>query len=82
MSYLNRTYPKIVYDWSPEKGFDSLNDGDLNTIPIRPSGAGTHLGLTIVVDAQLDNYYCSSTDSVGFKVNPKICYRYFTNNLL
>ncbi|KAK5646217.1 hypothetical protein RI129_004681 [Pyrocoelia pectoralis] len=31
-------------------------------------GAGTHLGLTIVLDAQLQSYYCSSSTGVGFKV--------------
>lgn len=31
-------------------------------------GAGAHLGLTVVLDAKVDNYFCSSTSSVGFKV--------------
>lgn len=32
------------------------------------AGAGAHMGLTIVLDADLDSYFCSSTSSVGFKV--------------
>ncbi|XP_064212989.1 pickpocket protein 28 isoform X2 [Tribolium castaneum] len=67
-TYLNHTFPKRIYDWSPEKGFKDDNDGDMGTIPIRPSGSGTHLGLSIVVDAQTDNYFCSSTNSIGFKI--------------
>lgn len=41
------------------------------------TGAGSHLGLTIVADAALDEYYCSSTVSTGFKVHkiqPRIEY--------
>ncbi|CAH1368714.1 unnamed protein product [Tenebrio molitor] len=68
ITYLNHTSSKKIYDWSPEKGFTSINDGDLGTTPIRPIGAGTHLGLTIVIDAQVDNYFCSSTNSIGFKI--------------
>ncbi|KAJ8913266.1 hypothetical protein NQ315_012884, partial [Exocentrus adspersus] len=33
-----------------------------------PRGAGAHLGLSLVLDAQVNDYYCSSTDSIGFKV--------------
>lgn len=32
------------------------------------AGAGAHLGLTVVLDAQLDNYYCQTTNGAGFKV--------------
>lgn len=31
-------------------------------------GIGTHLGLTITLDSELHDYYCSSTASAGFKV--------------
>ncbi|RZC39686.1 pickpocket protein 28-like, partial [Asbolus verrucosus] len=68
VTYLNHTFPKRVYDWSPERGFPNDSDGDMSTIPIRPSGGGTNLGLTVVVDVQSDNYFCSSTNSIGFKI--------------
>lgn len=34
----------------------------------RLSGAGAHLGLSVILDAQVANYHCSSTRSIGFKV--------------
>lgn len=37
--------------------------------PWRPLGIGTHLGLTISLDSELHEYYCSSTLSAGFKVS-------------
>ncbi|CAG9771852.1 unnamed protein product [Ceutorhynchus assimilis] len=66
ISILNQTYPSNVYDWHAEKGFQDTDYGDY--IPRRPLGAGAHLGLSIILDAQINNYYCSSTRSVGFKV--------------
>lgn len=32
------------------------------------SGSGSHLGLTLILNANADDYHCSSTNSVGFKV--------------
>lgn len=31
-------------------------------------GAGSHFGLSLLLDADVANYYCSSTSSSGFKV--------------
>lgn len=31
-------------------------------------GTGTNLGLIIVLDAGISEYYCSSTNSYGFKI--------------
>ncbi|XP_060517750.1 pickpocket protein 28-like [Cylas formicarius] len=64
---LNQTYPSNVYDWNPESGFQHATE-DENIVPKRPLGAGAHLGLSVILDAQIDNYYCSSTSSTGFKV--------------
>lgn len=68
VAVLNQTYPHAVYDWSPESGFDMMSKNNNNIIPLRSVGAGTHLGLSIVLDAHVDNYFCSSTQSSGFKV--------------
>lgn len=57
-----------MYDWSPEKGFTEDETGDDDYIPRRPLGAGAHLGLTVILDAQINEYFCSSTSSIGFKV--------------
>jgi amiloride-sensitive sodium channel len=61
------TYPKPVTDWTPEAGYPP--DYTTEKLPWKPRGAGTHLGLTLVLDANLDDYYCSSTASTGFKVS-------------
>ncbi|XP_076270438.1 pickpocket protein 28-like [Rhynchophorus ferrugineus] len=66
ISILNQTYPNNVYDWDPEIGFTNTDNGD--SIPKRPLGAGAHLGLSVILDANVENYYCSSTRSTGFKV--------------
>ncbi|KAK7604719.1 hypothetical protein V9T40_005905 [Parthenolecanium corni] len=65
-SDLNATFPFTSIDWTPEKGYDE--DTPLNHVPWRPWGAGSHLGLTIILNAELDEYYCSSEASHGFKV--------------
>jgi len=64
------TFPIQNTDWTPEGGYPP--DSTARTIPWRPRGAGSHLGLTIVLDANLDDYYCSSTASTGFKVRTRL----------
>lgn len=53
-------------DWTPELGFSEADSG--RTYPRRVAGAGADMGLTVVLDANLKSYFCSSTNSVGFKV--------------
>lgn len=53
-------------DWTPEAGFSKTKRN--NTYPRRAAGAGSHMGLSIILDADVANYFCSSTSSVGFKV--------------
>ncbi|GLH08174.1 Pickpocket protein 28, partial [Gryllus bimaculatus] len=52
-------------DWTPETGFPPHTPSSAS--PMRPVGVGVHLGLSLVLDAQVDEYYCSTTASVGFK---------------
>lgn len=53
-------------DWKPETGYnDSVHP---ETQPWRPYGAGKYYGLTLVLDTDVREYYCSSTASVGFKL--------------
>nr|XP_046475640.1 pickpocket protein 28 isoform X2 [Neodiprion pinetum] len=66
MSDLNVTFPFTSVDWTPEQGYASKTPAD--SIPWRPYGAGRHLGLTLVLDAEISEYYCSSTASIGFKM--------------
>ncbi|BES98474.1 Amiloride-sensitive sodium channel [Nesidiocoris tenuis] len=66
VSDLNVTFPGEVYEWTPERGYP---DGmSFDTVPRRARGSGTHLGLTIVADAEMQQYYCSSGNSKGFKI--------------
>lgn len=51
--------------WSPET---SYTNKIFDNIPRRNPGAGVHMGLSIVLNADLDEYFCSSTNSYGFKV--------------
>ncbi|XP_057341038.1 pickpocket protein 28 isoform X2 [Microplitis mediator] len=65
-SDLNITFPYTSMDWKPETGYnDSVHP---ETQPWRPYGAGKYYGLTLVLDTDVREYYCSSTASVGFKL--------------
>ncbi|PNF19404.1 hypothetical protein B7P43_G03628 [Cryptotermes secundus] len=66
LSDLNVTFPLPNTNWTPETGYPP--DTATGTQPWRPRGAGSHLGLTLVLDANTDDYYCSSTASIGFKI--------------
>ena len=39
-----------------------------DVIPWRPYGAGLIYGLTLALDVDIGEYYCSSTAGAGFKV--------------
>lgn len=55
-------------EWTPENGWKG---GSRRTTYPRPgASAGSHMGLTVILDAGLDDYYCSSGNSAGFKVYP------------
>jgi amiloride-sensitive sodium channel len=66
LSDLNITFPFPSVDWTPEEGYPSNMEHE--SLPWKPVGAGKHLGLTIVVDCEIGEYFCSSTASIGFKV--------------
>ncbi|XP_043266575.1 pickpocket protein 28-like isoform X2 [Venturia canescens] len=65
-SDLNITFPRNSIDWNPETGYPESTPPD--ALPWRPYGAGKYFGLTLVLDSDLKEYYCSSTASVGFKM--------------
>lgn len=55
--------------WTPEAGFESQElkrhpDG----YPKAGYGSGTHIGLSLVLNASISEYYCGTTNSLGFKV--------------
>ena len=53
-------------EWTPEDGFPK-NVSNI-TFPRPAAGSGANLGLSIVLNAKIDDYFCSSTSSSGFKV--------------
>eukprot|EP00102_Acyrthosiphon_pisum_P019219 XP_016656429.1 PREDICTED: pickpocket protein 28-like [Acyrthosiphon pisum] len=66
LSDLNVTFPNPSANWTPENGYPPNTPAEYT--PWRPWGAGNHLGLTLVLDAEIEEYYCSSEVSYGFKV--------------
>ncbi len=60
--------------WSPEEGYDSpaqihaKEDLTNEKLPRRSTAPGLHMGLTMLLNVQKNDYYCSGTESVGFKV--------------
>lgn len=58
-----KKHPSVF--WSPET---SYKERDFSKSPRRSPGSGTHMGLTVVLNVDLDEYFCSSTNSYGFKV--------------
>ncbi|KAF4521689.1 hypothetical protein B566_EDAN017176 [Ephemera danica] len=63
---LNITFPFESIGWTPEKSYPA--NASKEAIPWRPAGAGKHLGLSIVLDVEVHEYYCSSTASAGLKM--------------
>ncbi|XP_066996104.2 pickpocket protein 28-like [Anabrus simplex] len=66
LSDLNVTFPIQTVDWTPESGYPA--NSVIGSVPFRPRGPGAHLGLRVVLDAQIDEYFCSSTASIGYKL--------------
>ncbi|XP_063368781.1 pickpocket protein 28-like [Cydia amplana] len=63
---MNFTFPLPSVDWTPEGGYPA--DAPYNGFPWRPRGIGTDHGLTLVLDANVAEYYCASTKSPSFKI--------------
>lgn len=59
----------IPLDWSPEKGYPKELPNSF--YPRAAQGDGMSDGLTLILDGDIDNYYCSSTNGPGFKVYNK-----------
>lgn len=52
--------------WYPEAGYPANAKDDV--YPYRAFGRGVNQGLSLVLDAALDEYYCSTTNGFGFKI--------------
>ncbi|XP_029707777.2 pickpocket protein 28 [Aedes albopictus] len=58
--------PFVPIEWTPETGF--VGEANNSTFPRYIAGTGANMGLTVVLDANVKDYYCSSTSSYGFKL--------------
>ena len=54
--------------WNPQDGYTNLDDENNSSLPRRAISPGLHAGLTLVMNVEREEYYCSGTESVGFKV--------------
>lgn len=59
--------PFTAIEWTAERGFPPDADR-FTTYPRRAAGAGSHMGLTVLMNVHVRDYYCSTTNSAGFKV--------------
>lgn len=51
--------------WSPENGYVK---SEQQAYPLPVPGHGANMGLSLKLDAEINEYFCSSTSSCGFKV--------------
>ncbi|KAM7349881.1 pickpocket protein 28-like isoform 1-T2 [Cochliomyia hominivorax] len=56
----------VPVNWNLEEGYEE--ELPKSYYPRTAVGAGVSMGLTVVLNAELDDYYCSSTNGAGFKV--------------
>lgn len=59
----------VPVDWHPEKGYQQ--DLPKNFYPRVAKGEGIANGLSLILNGDVNDYYCSSTNGAGFKVSPK-----------
>lgn len=63
----NANYSKgVAIDWTPERGYPK--EMPENGFPRQAAGSGHNMGLTVGLNCDVSNYYCSSTNSYGFKI--------------
>ncbi|XP_058817822.1 pickpocket protein 28 [Topomyia yanbarensis] len=60
------TNPFEPIEWTPEGGFVGVRTN--RSFPRAIAGTGAHMGLTVILDANVNDYFCSSTSSYGFKL--------------
>ncbi|CAG9802120.1 unnamed protein product [Chironomus riparius] len=62
--HIDNTLSDFPYaTWNPENGYNNVKPPYPRPVP----GAGYHFGLSLLLDVDVANYYCSSTRSYGFK---------------
>lgn len=59
-------FSDIAVDWDPMSGYPKRLPS--RYYPRPGVGAGSSMGLQIILNGHVDDYYCSSTNGLGFKV--------------
>lgn len=69
LSRINSSIPNryVPIDWSIESGYPS--DLPKHYYPQMAAGPGESLGFTVILNAEAHDYFCSSTNTAGFKVS-------------
>lgn len=57
----------VPIDWNPDTGYPK--NLPPNYYPRAASGTGVSMGLSLILDSELEEYYCSTTNGPGFKVS-------------
>ncbi|XP_073828620.1 pickpocket protein 28-like [Musca autumnalis] len=65
-TYTNHSDMDEAVSWNPEFGYSKKLPKQF--YPRTAAGTGESLGLTIILNAEVDQYHCSSTNGVGFKM--------------
>lgn len=65
-TYNNHSDVDEAVPWNAETGYPKKLPKEF--YPRTAAGTGESLGLTIILDVESDQYYCSSTNSIGFKM--------------
>ncbi|XP_061397103.1 pickpocket protein 28-like, partial [Musca vetustissima] len=65
-TYSNHSDMDEAINWNPESGYPKKLPKHF--YPRTAAGTGESLGLTVILNAEVDQYNCSSTNSVGFKM--------------
>ncbi|XP_037911902.1 pickpocket protein 28-like [Hermetia illucens] len=55
----------VAVPWTPESGYPKALPNDY--YPAAAIGTGYSMGLTVILNAEIAEYYCSSTNGAGFK---------------
>lgn len=71
---IQRFYPRpgvgkcICSNFRTTKYIHHNQSSDVCVCYVLTKGSGSHLGLTVILNSNTDDYHCSSTNSAGFKI--------------
>ncbi len=70
---MNKTEEARWQHWNMQDGYDGKPDPlklhDIRDMPLRALAPGLHMGLSVILDVNREEYYCTGHESIGFKVS-------------